>query len=633
MEKLRKIAALAILVFLTFAIVSSALPVRAATKAEIDAAITSGVAWLAADQQADGSWPLFWENVATTGLAVLKLEHYAYEKGYASPFDPAYAYHQNVEKGLDYLFGASMLVKTIGPQDHTAGATGTVDNPDSNGNGLGVYSHGSSYPFDVYDTGIVLSVISASGTPTRTVNVLGSAVDGWTYFNVAQDMTDWLAWAQSDSNDPRYGSLSGEGGWSYGAMDNTGTGTSSYGADNSNSGYAVLGLAYAKDFGCTVPQWVKTELNAYINDIQDPVNGDPNDGGSWYHQLGDAIGVNILKTGNLLFEMALVGDTPVTARVVAALNYLKAHWGDASGGNEPPGWDGNPANYQAMFTAMKGLEYMGVNTFSGIDWYADFTDVIVAQQSVDGSWQSSSERGNPTIITAWALLTLERVSRAPEAPVASFTESLHTAKVGESISFDATSSNDPDGTIVLYEWDWESDGIYDATGVTASHPYSVPGTYIVTLRVTDNDGLKDTVTDTKTIIAYPLTVHIQPTSATINLGQSVTFTSTVQGGTPPYTYQWYLNGNPVSGATSNGWIFIPSTAGIHYVYLQAADFNNITAQSETARIVVTSVPVGGYSVSFGKQITVKPLTLNFALVIGLALFLVAFKRKTTKRRA
>jgi hypothetical protein len=131
----------------------------------------------------------------------------------------------------------------------------------------------------------------------------------------------------------------------------------------------------------------------------------------------------------------------------------------------------------------------------------------------------------------------------------------------------------------------------------------------------------------------PLTVHIQPTSATINLGQSVTFTSTVQGGTPPYTYQWYLNGNPVSGATSNGWIFIPSTVGIHYVYLQAADFNNITAQSETARIVVTSVPVGGYSVSFDKHTIAKPLTLNFALVIGLALFVVAFKRKTTKRRA
>ena len=130
----------------------------------------------------------------------------------------------------------------------------------------------------------------------------------------------------------------------------------------------------------------------------------------------------------------------------------------------------------------------------------------------------------------------------------------------------------------------------------------------------------------------PLTVHIQPTSANINLGQSVAFTSTVQGGTPPHTYQWYLNANPISGATSNGRMLIPSTTGIYYVHLQAKDFNNITAQSETARIVVSASAVGGYSVSFDKHTMVKPLAFNFALVMGLALFLVALKRKAVRRR-
>jgi len=197
--------------------------------------------------------------------------------------------------------------------------------------------------------------------------------------------------------------------------------------------------------------------------------------------------------------MALVGDTVVTPRVGDALDYLARHWSDASGANQPPGWDGTPAQYQAIFTAMKGLEYMGVTTFDGIDWYADFADVIVAQQSADGSWQQSSGRGNPTIITTWALLALEKVSRAPQAPVASFTESVHIAPAGTPISFDASGSYDLDGTIVLYEWDWESDGIFDATGMTQSHTYLAPGTYTVTLRVTDNDGLTDTTTDTKTI--------------------------------------------------------------------------------------------------------------------------------------
>jgi hypothetical protein len=401
-------------IFLAFAIVYT-LPAQAATKPEIDAAIADGVAWLAAQQQGDGSWPntFYWgEPVAYTGLAVLKLEQYAYELGYASPFDPEYLYHQNVEDGLNYIFGV-LLTEVIGPQDHTGGATGTVDNPDSNGNGLGVYGHGSTYPFDVYDTGIVLSAVSASGTPNRVVSVIGSPVNTWKYSKVAQDMADWLAWAQSDFD---YAPNSmGEGGWSYEALDNDDQ-MGYYGPDNSNGGYATFGLGYATSFGCTVPAWVKTELNAYTTDIQDPVDGDLNgyDGGSWYEGIGggvSGIAPNILKTGNLIFEMAFVGDTPATLRVADALDYLARHWGDASGSNQPPGWDGDPANYQAMFCAMKGLEYMGITTLPGdVDWYADFSDKIVAQQDGSGAWLYSSERGDPVIITAWALLTLEKVA-------------------------------------------------------------------------------------------------------------------------------------------------------------------------------------------------------------------------------
>jgi len=495
-----------LLIFLAFAIICT-LPVQAATEAEIDAAIASGIAWLAADQEADGSWPLYVEDTATTGLAVLKLEHYAYELGYASPFDPAYKYHGNVTAGLDYLF-SKLLTVDIGLQDHTAGATGTVDDPDFRANGIGVYAHGHSYPFDTYDTGIMLAAISASGTPNRIVNVPVSVVHGWQYIDVAQDMVDWIAWAQADLG-------VGQGGWEYKATDNAEgkypedpNAVSSYGPDNSNSGYVVLGLGYATDFGCTVPQWVKTELDAYVSNIQDPVNGDADDGGSWYTAYSTAIGTNTLKTGNLIFEMALVGDTPITPRVVDALDYLATHWGDASGANLPPGWDGDPAQYQAMFCIMKGLEYMGINTFSSIDWYEDFSDVIVAQQYMVagpdyGSWQSSSGRGNPTIITAWALLILERAARAPEAPVALFTESLHTAPAGTPITFDPSGSYDLDGTIVLYEWDWDTDGVYDASYTSptvVSHTYMTPGTYSVTLRVTDDDGLTDTATDTKIIL-------------------------------------------------------------------------------------------------------------------------------------
>lgn len=74
-----------------------------------------------------------------------------------------------------------------------------------------------------------------------------------------------------------------------------------------------------------------------------------------------------------------------------------------------------------------------------------------------------------------------------------------TAYVGESVSFEGTGT-DIDGTIELYEWDFDGNGAYDwssATTGSATHTYYIAGTYIATLRVTDNDGLKDT--DKRTI--------------------------------------------------------------------------------------------------------------------------------------
>jgi len=58
------------------------------------------------------------------------------------------------------------------------------------------------------------------------------------------------------------------------------------------------------------------------------------------------------------------------------------------------------------------------------------------------------------------------------------------------VAFNGTGS-DPDGSIVLYEWDFNGDGTYDwsntSTGNT-SYTYTNAGTFNATLRVTDNDG-------------------------------------------------------------------------------------------------------------------------------------------------
>jgi len=63
-----------------------------------------------------------------------------------------------------------------------------------------------------------------------------------------------------------------------------------------------------------------------------------------------------------------------------------------------------------------------------------------------------------------------------------------------SVTLDGSQSFDLDGYIVLYEWDFTSDGVFDfksdTTGVT-TFQYNKQGTYNATLRVTDDDGFKD----------------------------------------------------------------------------------------------------------------------------------------------
>lgn len=72
-----------------------------------------------------------------------------------------------------------------------------------------------------------------------------------------------------------------------------------------------------------------------------------------------------------------------------------------------------------------------------------------------------------------------------------------TVYVGETVYLNGTGS-DIDGTIILYEWDFDGDGTYDGSSITsgfATHVYNTEGLYVAMLRVTDNDGLtdKDTV--------------------------------------------------------------------------------------------------------------------------------------------
>ena len=131
------------------------------------------------------------------------------------------------------------------------------------------------------------------------------------------------------------------------------------------------------------------------------------------------------------------------------------------------------------------------------------------------------------------------------------------------------------------------------------------------------------------IYSPPLSVSISPHSKSIVVGDSVTFTRTITGGTSPYSYQWYLDDNPVSGATSSTWTFTPTSAGTYHVYLKVTDANSNTAQSETAKVTFSSVPIGGYSVPLARTVAKTSLIgyVMFLAIFGVVISLIRRKRK------
>ena len=83
---------------------------------------------------------------------------------------------------------------------------------------------------------------------------------------------------------------------------------------------------------------------------------------------------------------------------------------------------------------------------------------------------------------------------------------------GSPLTLDASGSYDPDGSISLYEWDFDSDGIYETSSASSNITHTWHDDYngTVTLRVTDDDGLTGVNTAEVTVNNVPPMVEAGP---------------------------------------------------------------------------------------------------------------------------
>ena len=147
--------------------------------------------------------------------------------------------------------------------------------------------------------------------------------------------------------------------------------------------------------------------------------------------------------------------------------------------------------------------YNGVSGYYEVTWntslYSEGSHTIEARATDGGG---NSVPSSPVTVTI--------VSQPP--PIASFTATPTNGEAPLTVDFDATASSDPNGSIVSYNWDYDDGSIF-GLGTVTSHEYTFPGSYTVTLTVTDNEGATASATTPVIVgVVAPIDVRVAASS-------------------------------------------------------------------------------------------------------------------------
>jgi len=211
-------------------------------------------------------------------------------------------------------------------------------------------------------------------------------------------------------------------------------------------------------------------------------------------------------------------------------------------------------------------------------------------------------------------LELSTTAVPNQPPVAAFTLSPAAPLPGQTVSFNGGSSSDTDGYITTWQWSFGDGQI--GQGAQVTHAYASPGSYPVTLTVTDDDGATDTETRSLTVSVVPN----QPPVAAFTVspaaplpGQSVTFNGSSSSDADGYitSWEWSFGDGQVAQGSQAGHAY--ATSGTYTVTLTVRD-NNGATDTETRSLTVAAVPnqppVAAFTVSPAAPVPGQSVTFN-----------------------
>jgi YD repeat-containing protein len=191
-------------------------------------------------------------------------------------------------------------------------------------------------------------------------------------------------------------------------------------------------------------------------------------------------------------------------------------------------------------------------------------------------------------------------------PVARFTMTPTSVKTGQSATFDATTSSDPDGTITKYQWDLDGNGSYETdTGTTKTVTKTfnqANGTVAIGLKVTDNGFGSDTETHDLTVGDAKPTAALAATPNPAVIGQTVTLdgTGSADSDGTITKYEWDLDGNGTferdTGTTKTTTTTFAATGTVNVSVRVSDDGGN-----QTTKQLPVTVNAGGIS-SYGDAV-------------------------------